>query len=119
MTAYEADQQSDQDAPFLLYKGEKILALCLRAKFNPKATEVWVGNTEEVSKWGERLAQLKGASTVPVYYSPKGRTFYEYRGHHLISGDTTEPADLAKAKGPVPLSRIVYIKPVPKERGRV
>lgn len=114
MTAYGADKQRDEDAHFLLYRGTEILALCMRAKFNPKPDQVWVGDDDEVAKWGERLAALKGNSTIPVYYSPKGRTFYEYRGQHLITGDTTAKVDLEKARGPIPISRIVYIKPVPK-----
>jgi hypothetical protein len=112
--AYAADPQGEGDADFLLHRGDEILALCLRARFNPKPEEVWVGDTAEVAKWGERLASLKGTKTVPVYYSPKGRTLYEFRGHYLVTGDTTAKDDLEKARGPVPISRIVYIKPVPK-----
>lgn len=112
LSAYNADSQSDGDAHFLLYRGEEILALCLRHKFNRVPEEVWVGDAKAVALWGERLAGLKGQKTVPVYYSPRSRTLYEFRGHHLITGDTTDPKELAERKGPVPLSRIVFLQKV-------
>ena len=68
--------------------------------------EVWIGTEPAVAQWGERLAQCKGKQTVPLYYSPRNRTFYEFKGHHVIEGDTTEPTELAARKSPVPLSRV-------------
>ena len=91
---------------------DDILALCLRQKFNPERGEVWVGDTPKVAEWGRKLAELKDKKTIPVYFSPRNRTFFEFRGHHLVTGDTDDAAELAKRKGPVPLSRIVFIKPV-------
>ena len=111
-TAYKADAQSDDDAHFLLYRGDEILALCLRHKFNPKPDEVWIGDSQPVAEWGRKLAALKGKQTVPVYHSLPGRTLYEYRGHHLIEGDTDAAEELTKRNGPVPLSRVVFIKAV-------
>ncbi len=110
MAAYHADPQGADDAHFLVYRGDEFLALCLRYKFNPNPHEVWVGNDPAVALWGERLAQCKDKKSVPLYYSPKSRTFYEFKGHHLITGDTTDLEELAKRKGPVPLSRIVFLK---------
>ena len=111
-TAYNADPQQEDDAHFLLWRGEEILALCLRHKYNPKPDEVWVGNAEAVARWGERLAALKGKQTVPLYYSPRSRTLFEYRGQQLITGESVDPKELTARKGPVPLSRIVYLKGV-------
>jgi hypothetical protein len=112
LKAYGADPQGENDAHFLLYRGDEILALCLRYKFNPTPGEVWVGDASEVKRWGERLAALKGKKTVPLYYSPRGRTLYEFKGQHLITGDSTEPNEVQTRKGPVPLSRIVFVQNV-------
>jgi hypothetical protein len=112
LNAYNADAQAEADAHFLLFRGEEILALCLRAKYNPKLDEVWVGDDQVVAEWGRKLAALKGEKTIPVYYSQRGRRLYEYKDHHLITGDTCDPVDLEKRNGPVPLSRIVFIMPV-------
>jgi hypothetical protein len=112
MTAYHADPQADDDAHFLLYRGQEILALCLRYKYNHNPNEVWVGDAPPVAEWGRRLADLKDKKTLPVYYSQRGHTLYEYKDHHLITGDTDKPEDLAKRPAPVPLSRVVFIKPV-------
>ena len=108
--AYNADQQAEDDAHYLLYRGEGILALCLRHKFNPKLEEVWVGNVPAVAQWGERLASLKDKQALPLYYSERGRTLYTYKGDCLIMGDTQDPTELSKRKGRVPLSRIVFLK---------
>ena len=110
MAAYNADLQGAGDAHFLLYRGEEILALCLRYKFNPTPEEVWVGDAEAVAPWGGRLAALKGKKTVPVYYSPRSRTLYEFKGYHEVTRDSTTLSDLKERKGPVPLSRIVFLK---------
>jgi len=110
--AYNADPQSDADAHYLLYRGDEILALCLRHKYNHDPKEVWVGDAPVVAEWGRRLTALKDKKTLPLYYSQSGRTLYEYRDHHLITGDTGDPQELAKRKSPVPLSRIVFLKPV-------
>ena len=110
MTAYNADAQRDEDAHFLLYRGDEILALCLRHKYNPKPDEVWIGDAKAVAAWGERLAALKDKKTVPVYYSPRNRTLYEFKGHHLITGDSMKPDDLEDRRGQVPLSRVVFLK---------
>ena len=108
--AYNADPQTDNDAHYLLYQGEEILALCLRYKFNPKPDEVRIGNAPAVAEWGGRLASLKGKKALPLYYSEKGRTLYTYKGDCLINGDTEDQNELAKRKGPVPLSRIVFLE---------
>ena len=110
--AYNADPQGDADAHFLLWRGDEILALCLRFKFNPDPGEVWVGNDPAVAAWGRKLAALKDKQTVPLYYSLRGRTLYEFKGQQLITGDTEDPEELARRKSPVPLSRIVFLKPV-------
>ena len=115
LNAYHADPQTDADAHFLLYKGEEILALMLRHKFNPEPGEVWVGNEPVVAEWGKRLASLKDKKALPLYHSPRNRQFYAFMGQHLITGDTDAPEELAKRKGPVPLSLIVFIKQI-KER---
>ena len=112
MRAYGADNQGDEDAHFLLYRGDEILALCLRYKFNPTPGEVWVGDAAQVAPWGARLAELKGKQTVPLYYSQRGRTLYEFKGHHLITGDTQDQTELQRRKGPVGLSRVVFVKKV-------
>jgi hypothetical protein len=112
LNAYHADAQTDADALFLLYRGDEILALCLRQKFNPEPHEVWVGDDPVVAEWGKKLASLKGQKTIPVYYSHRGRSFYTFMGHHLITGDTDDPLELAKRKGPVALSRVVFISQV-------
>ena len=114
LAAYHADPQGESDAHYLLYKGDEILALCLRHKFNPEPGEVWVGDDPTVAEWGRKLAALKDKKTLPVYYSPRGRKLYTYKGHHLITGDTEDPQELAQRKGPVPLSRIVFIKQLPE-----
>ncbi len=110
--AYNADPQSDTDAHYLLYRDDEILALCLRHKYNHDPGEVWVGDAPVVAEWGKKLAALKDKKTLPLYYSQRGRTLYEYRDHQLIAGDTDDPQELAKRKSPVPLSRIVFLKPV-------
>jgi len=110
--AYSADQPGDDDAHFLLHKGDEILALCLRHKFNPKPREIWIGNDPVVAEWGRKLAGLKGKNTVPLYYSQPGRTLYEFKGRFLITGDTEVAAELKTRPGPVPLSRIVFIMPL-------
>lgn len=112
LNSYHADPQKETDAHYLLYRGDEILALCLRQKFNPLPHEVWIGDDSVVAEWGKKLAALKGKKTLPVYYSQRGRTLYEFKDHHLIDGDTEDPQELAKRKGSVPLSRIVFIKPV-------
>ena len=48
--------------------------------------------------------------TVPVYYSPRSRTLYEFKGYHEVTRDSTTLSDLKERKGPVPLSRIVFLK---------
>lgn len=116
LRAYHADPQADDDAHFLLFRGDEMLALCLRSKYHPKPNEVWVGGAEPVALWGKRLAELKDKKTVPVYYSQRGHTLYEYKDHHLITGDTEKPEDLAQRHGPVPLSRVVFIKPVQRPK---
>ena len=110
--AYGADQQSDSDAHFLLYRGDEILALCLRQKFNPKPGEVWVGDDPVVAEWGSKLASLKGKKTLPLYYSQRGRTLYTFMGDHLITGDTEDQQELERRRAPVGLSRIVFIKQI-------
>jgi hypothetical protein len=114
--AYSADPQNDADAPFLLYRGDDVLALCLRHKYNPEPGEVWVGDNAAVAAWGRTVAELKGKRTIPVYHSPRGGKFYQFKGEHLVTGDTTDPQELAKRKAPVPLSRIIFLTPV-KEKG--
>jgi hypothetical protein len=108
--AYTADPQNEEDAHFLLYRGDEILALCLRYKFNPKASEVWVGDAPAIAEWGARLASLKDKKGLPMFYSGKGRKLYTYKGDCWITGDTDDPNEVAKRKGPVPLSRIVFLK---------
>jgi hypothetical protein len=112
LAAYKADPQGKNDAHFLLYRGDEILALCLRYKYNHDPKEVWVGDDRVVAEWGRKLAALKGKKTLPVYYSPRGRTLYEFKGHHFIAGDTEVAAELSERTGPVPLSRIVFIMPL-------
>jgi hypothetical protein len=112
VTAYHADLQSDADAHFLLFRGEEILAMCLRYKFNQNPYEVWVGKAPVVAECGRKLAALKDKQTVPLYYAKQGRTLYECKDHQLITGDTEDPEELAKRKSLGPLSRIVFLKPV-------
>jgi hypothetical protein len=112
LAAFAADPQSETDPHFLLYHGDEILALCLRHKYHRETGEVWVGNDSVTAEWGRKLAALKDKKTLPLYYSPRGRTLYTFKGHHLITGDTDDPQELSKRKSPVPLSRIVFIKPV-------
>jgi hypothetical protein len=114
--AYKADPQDEADAHFLLYRGDEVLALCLRHKYNPEPGEVWVGDNAPVAAWGKTVAGLKDKRTIPVYHSPGGGKFYQFKGEHLITGDTTDPQELAKRKAPVPLSRIIFVTPV-KEKG--
>ena len=109
--AFGADPQKDTDPHYLLWKGDEILALCLRYKFNPEPGEVWIGNDGQVAEWGKKLAALKD-TTLPLYYSPRGRQFYDCKGDHFITGATDDTKELAKRRGPVPLSRIVFIHPV-------
>lgn len=115
--AYNADPQGDTDAHFLLFRGDDVLALCLRHRFNPDPDEVWVGDDSQVAEWGKKLAALKDKQMLPVYYCPRSRTLYEYKGQYLVTGDTEEPLELAKRKAPVPLSRVVFIKPTESPRG--
>ena len=112
LKAYDADPLNDPDADYLLYRGDEILALCLRQKFHPTPGEVWIGNNPGVADWGRKLAALKDKATLPLYYLQRGRTLYQYKGHQLIAGDTDDPQELANRKSPVPLSRIVFITPV-------
>ncbi len=112
LRAYKADAQGDNDAHYLLYRGDDILALCLRHKFNPKPNKVWIGDEPIVAEWGRKLAALKGKKTLPLYYSQRGRTLYEFKGHQLITGDTDDAVELEKRNGPVALSRIVFIMPL-------
>jgi len=111
-SAFHADPQGDNDVHYLLHRGDDILALCLKHKFNPKDGEVWIGDEAIAAQWGERLAALKGHQTLPLYRSERGRTLFTYKGEYLIAGDTVDPSEIAKRKGPVSLSRIVFIQPV-------
>jgi hypothetical protein len=113
--AYNADAQDEADASFLLHRGDEVLALCLRHKYNPEPGEVWVGDKKDVAAWGETVAGLKGKRTIPVYHSPREGKFYQFKGQYLITGDTDDPQELAKRKAPVPLSRIIYLQPVAKD----
>jgi hypothetical protein len=110
--AYHADAPSggEEDPFFILHRGDELIALCLQHKLNPELGEVWIGEAPAAALWGERLAQCKGKKTVPLYYCPRNRSFYEFKGHHLVTGDTTEPAELTRRKSPAPLSRIVFLK---------
>ena len=110
--AYGADEPSDSKPPYLLYCGDEIVALCLRYNLNPKAGEVWIGNEAGIAASGQQLAALKDKKSLPLYYSPRGRTFYEFKGHHSIINDTTDAKELEQRKGSVPLSRIVFISPL-------
>jgi hypothetical protein len=111
MAAYRADPlDGGADQFFILHRGDEVAALCLRHKCHPEPGEVWVADAQAEALWGERLAQCKDKKTVPFYYSPGGRSFYEFKGHQLVTGDTTDPEELAKRKSPVPLSRIVFLK---------
>jgi hypothetical protein len=112
MVAYHADPPSEGGEFFILHRGEEIVALCLRYKFHPEPGEVWVGDAPAAALWGERLAQCKGQKTVPLYYRPRNRAFYQFEGQHLVSGDTIVPQELATRKSPVPLSRIVFVEKV-------
>jgi hypothetical protein len=112
--AYRADAPSggEPDSSSILHRGEEIVALCLRHALDPAPGEVWIGNAAAAALWGERLAQCKGKKTVPLYYCPRNRSFYEFKGHHLVTGDTTEPAELTTRKSAAPLSRVVFLKKV-------
>jgi hypothetical protein len=112
VAAYHADPQNEEDPHYLLYRGDEILALCLRQKFNPQPDEVWVGDQPAIAEWGRKLAALKDTKALPLYYSLPGRTLYTFKGHYSITGDTDDPTELTKRKGPVPLSRIVFISPI-------
>src|SRR5215216_705903 len=110
--AYDAEPPKDDEAHYLLYRGDEILALCLRYKYNPKLGEVWVGDSKPVTEWGKRLAELKGKKTIPLYYSPRSRTLYEFKGHYAVIDEIVDAAELAKRKAPVPLSRVVVLAPI-------
>jgi len=110
--AYNADPQKEADVPFLIYRGDEVLALCLRHKYHPEPGEVWVGDKAAIAAWGKTVAGLKGNRTIPVYHSPRGAKFYQFKGDYLITGDTDDPQELAKRKAHVALSRIIYLKPV-------
>jgi hypothetical protein len=114
MSAYRADPPTGGagDQFFVLHRGDEIVALCLRYKFNPKPGEAWVGTVPAVAIWGERLAQCKDKQTVPLYYCPRHRSFYEFLGPHLVTGDTVDPQELAARKGAGPLSRVVFLSKV-------
>ena len=112
VAAYHADPQNEEDAHYLLYRGDEILALCLRQKFNPRADEIWVGDDPVVAEWGRKLAALKDAKALPLYYSARGRNLYTFKGHYLITRDTDNPEELANRKSVVPLSRIVFISKI-------
>jgi hypothetical protein len=116
VAAFHADPPTNDDPHFLLFQGEEILALCLRYKYNPDPNEVWVGDAENVAAWGKKLVELKDKKTLPLYYCQRGRTLYEYKDHHLITGETTQAEDLAARKSVVPLSRVVFIKPVERPK---
>ena len=109
--AFHADPPADAgDLNSILHRGEEVVALCLRHKYNPEPHEVWVGADPAAAPWGERLAQCKGKKTVPLFYAPRGRSFYEFKGQHLVTGDTTDPKELAARRAPGPLSRIVFLE---------
>jgi len=111
MKAYHADPPTGEDEPFyILHRGEEIVALCLRHKFHPEPGEVWLAGDPAAALWGERLAQCQAKQTVPLYFCPGGRRFYEFKGRHLITGETTDPKDLATRKAHAPLSRVVFLK---------
>ena len=112
VAAYHADPPTagEDDQFFILHRGEEIVALCLRHKLHPEPGEVWIEPAPAIASWGERLAQCKGSKTVPLYYRPRNRAFFEFKGHHSVTGDTVEPAELATRKAPAPLSRIVFLK---------
>jgi hypothetical protein len=112
LAAYNADPQAESAPHYLLYKGDEILALCLRYKYNPEPGEVWIGNDPVTAEWGKKLAALKDKKVLPLYYAPRSRTFYEFKGYFLITGDTDDAKELMKRKGPVPISRVVFIHPM-------
>jgi hypothetical protein len=110
--AYNADPQKEGDAHFLIHRGDEVLALCLRHKHHPEPGEVWVGDKAAVAAWGKTVAGLKGQRTIPVYHSPGGAKFYQFKGQYVITGDTDDPQELAKRKAHAALSRIIFLKPV-------
>jgi hypothetical protein len=112
LKAYNAEARGGADDQFLLCQGADIVALCLRHKFHHDPGEVWVGTDPALAEWGRKLATLKDKKTLPLYYSGRGRTLYEYKDQQVITGDTEDPQELMKRKGHVPLSRIVFLKPV-------
>jgi hypothetical protein len=94
--AYHADE-SEKDAPrFLLHSGSDILALCLDYRSNPLPHEVWVPCYGTNPDWGAALAALKGEKSLPVYYRQRGRALFEYRDHHVITGETQDRREIAK-----------------------
>jgi hypothetical protein len=110
-TAYHADPPVGPGDPYsILHRAEEVVALCLRHKHHAEPGEVWVPADPAAALWGERLAQCKAKKTVPLFFAPRGRTFYEFKGQHLVTGDTTDPSELAKRKAPGPLSRVVFLR---------
>ena len=112
VAAYGGDKASINDPRYLIFKGDKILALCLRNYYNQDPGEVCVGDIEAFAKWGAKLAALKGGKSIPLYYAK--RHLFEYKGQYLITGDTEDAGELAQRHSPVPLSRIVFLRAVPQ-----
>jgi hypothetical protein len=111
VAAYRADPLGGgAEEFFIVHRGDEIAALCLRHKDHPEPGEVWIAEAETEALWGERLAQCKDKKTVPLYYAPRGRNFYEFKGHHLITGESTDGAELGRRKSHVPLARVVFLK---------
>jgi hypothetical protein len=93
-----------------------ILGLCLGLMWNPNAEkdpcEVWVGKKGDLAKWGEKLAETKGALPVYVRREEGGKWFFI--GMFEVTGNTTDPNAIRPClKPPVitAISRIVFLKP--------
>lgn len=108
----------DAEPPYyVIHSGGQILALCLRADFNPniysEPAEVWVGAQENVAEWGEKLAF--NTQLAPIWVSEGAGMSYNKLGIFSVIGNTDDPSKLATASstpGVGQLSRIVYVKKV-------
>src|SRR5947209_20430973 len=99
---------------FIIRRGHKICALCLRKDLNPKvcfsSVEVWVDTGPTAAEWGERLAAEK--MVLPVFTAEHEEGDYKCFGHYYVQPRTHTPHELSAAEKQAShsLSRIVFLE---------
>src|SRR5258706_13092920 len=87
----------DQEPWYIIRRGQKIRALCLRKDLNPKASfssvEVWLGADALAIEWGQRLAAEKMA--LPVLVAEHEDADYKCLVHYDVQPRRHQPEELS------------------------